>query len=437
MLKRKIIKQLENWKNKEKKKPLVLYGQRQAGKTYACRMLGKEYSSYIELNFLETPSLRNIFTGDLDITTLIQNISFISNYKFIPHETLIVFDEIQECPQAITSLKFWCEDGRFDVIGTGSALGMNYDNNQSYPVGYVEYLKMYPLDFEEFLWANSIDEDQIASLKNCFDHFEKVPSFIHDKMMHLLRLYMVLGGMPEVVQKYISTNNLSEADSVQKQIYLGYINDIARFADPNIKIKAEKCFKSIPLQLSKENHKFQYKEVEHNGTARKFESSIDWLENAYFVKQVNLVTSLSYPLHSVENNFRIYTSDIGLLIAYYDFQLKNAILNDRSFSSSNSNIILKSTKGGLYEALVADMLIKKGYEHLYFYKPTESLEIEFLIENKDGVIPIEVKAGRAKAISLNTVLENPDIAYGYKFCSQNVGKEGKKITMPLYMLMFL
>ena len=441
MLRRKIHQQLLDWKVKKKKKSLIISGARQVGKTFIIREYSKEYGSFIELNFLENPSLISVFSGDLDVETLLTNLSFyFKKSAFIPGDTLILFDEAQECPQAITSLKFWTSDGRFDVIATGSALGMNYNIPTSYPVGYVEYLDMYSLDFEEFLWANQISDQQIDLLKYHFTERKKVPVFLHEKMMDYLRLYMVIGGMPEVVDTYIQTHDLSEADARQRTIYRDYLYDIARFAQSDIKIKAENCYKSIPLQLSKENHKFQYKIVEHKGTARKFKSSLDWLENAHFIKTVYNVSSLSSPLEAftIQDNFRLYPTDIGLLICYYDFALKKAILEDKTISDLPQSLILKTAKGGLYEALAADFLIKRGYQHIFFYKPVNStLEIEFLITNQDGIIPIEIKAGRSKTNSLDILLNQASIPFGYKMADQNIGVSEKKITLPLYMLMFL
>ena len=441
MLKRKVYYQLLQWKEKQAKKCLIISGARQVGKTTIVREFSKNYTSFIELNFLESPSLKSIFSGDLDVETLIANLSFaIKNVAFIPSDTLILLDEAQECPNAITSLKFWSLDGRFDVIATGSALGLNYNVPTSYPVGYVEYLDMFSMDFEEFLWANAVTDQQIALLKSHFIQRKPLPSFLHEKMMEYLRYYMVIGGMPEVVNTYTQTHNLFAADQIQRTIYRDYLFDIARFANSDVKIKAENCYKSIPLQLSKENHKFQYKIVEHKGTARKFESSLDWLENAHFIKLIYNVSTLAYPLESfsIRENFRIYPKDIGLLICYYDFELKKAILEDKKIDTLPESLILKTSKGGLYEALAADFLIKRGTEHLFFYKQTGStLEIEFLLSTPEGIIPIEIKAGRSKTNSLDVILNDANIPFGYKMADQNIGIHGKKITMPLYMLMFI
>lgn len=441
MLERKVTRKLLNWKQKSERKSLVISGARQIGKTYSVRAFGKAYYDFfVELNFIEHPEYKMIFEGDLDVDTLLLNMSlYISDVKFVPGKTLILLDEVQECPQAVTSLKFWTQDNRYDVIATGSGLGMNYRQESSYPVGNVEYIDMYSLDFEEFLWANGVSVGVIDKVWECFDKKIPVPQALHVKLLEYLQRYMVIGGMPEVVNTYIETNNLKNVDEVQRRLYRDYIVDIAHYAAPDIQIKAEKCYRSIPAQLTKENHKFQYSQVESKGTAPKFGDSLDWLVNAYMLMPVYNVKRIEYPLESYkeENNFRMYPTDIGLLMAGFDFGLKKALIEDTAIEEKSLNIMLGTAKGGLYEALVADMLIKKHPDKLYFYKDIKSTsEIEFLITNEDGVIPIEVKAGKKKANSLGQLLESGKCKYGYKLASQNVGVAGKKITLPLYMLLF-
>lgn len=443
MLKRKIYNQLLDWKSREYHKSLIITGQRQIGKTYVIEeMFEKEYTSFISLNFMSEKNLRAIFDGDLDVDQMIINISLAKpGCEFIPGETLILFDEIQECPNAITSLKFWTEDGRFDVIGMGSSLGINYKDNVSYPVGKVEYLNMYSLDFEEFLWAMGVSENSIDSLKKHFYTLEKINTAVDEKMWEYLRLYMAIGGMPEVVQEYVETKNIEQVHSIQSRLITDYKNDIAHYANPTMKIKAEQCYNSIPYQLSKENHKFQYKEVERNGSAAKFGSSLDWLKNQLLVMEVKGLKTIEYPLESFadETNFRIYPTDIGILVGMFDISLKRALIEDKIIENPSPGLILGTAKGGLYEALAADMLYKRGYSKLFFYKHEKSTsEIEFIIQKDDKIVPIEIKAGRGKANSLVNLLENNNyLDVGYKMSSQNVGKNSKLVTMPLYMLTFM
>lgn len=441
MLSRKILNELMLWKEKEKHKSLIIYGARQVGKTFAVREFGKSYDYFVELNFIENPEYKKIFEDALDVDTMKINIStYIPKAHFDDGKTLILLDEIQECGGALQSLKFWTDDGRYDVVATGSALGMNYKQDISYPVGNVEYIDMHSLDFEEFLWANNINDDVLSLLFKCFNNVEKVPTAIHDKMVTLLKQYMVIGGMPEAVQAYVDSKNIKEADEIQRRIYRDYLNDIAHFAPANIRLKAQNCYKSIPIQLTKDNHKFQYGVVEKKATATKFETSIEWLNAAFITKPVFLTKRIEYPMKAYvdETNFRLYTTDIGMLFAGFDFSLKQMILSDGALEDKALNIMLGTAKGGLYEALAADMLIKRGYHDIYFYKDVKSTaELEFLIEYEDGILPIEIKAGRKKANSLNNVLKMDSIIKGYKLSLQNVGCVDKKITMPLYMLMFL
>lgn len=443
MLKRKILDDLIKWKNKKNHKSLIITGQRQIGKTYVIdKMFSKEYKSYISFNFVLQNDAKDIFNGNLDIDTLINNIkAYNTSFKLIENNTLILLDEIQECDNAITALKTFTEDGRFDVIGMGSSLGINYSSKKSYPVGKVEYINMYSLDFEEFLWALNVDSDLILELRKYYVSKKRIPDVLNIKMWEYLRLYMVIGGMPEVVDEYVNSKDLSIVHNIQTRLLNDYSKDIARFATGSEKIKAQKCYDTIPLQLTKENHKFQYKEVENKATSTKFFSSVDWLKNQLLVVKINNLKSITYPLDSYQDddNFRLYPSDIGMLIGKYDESLKKAIINDKKIENKSSSLLLRTAKGGLYEALAADMLYKSGYSKIYFYKHEKNTsEIEFIIQKGDDIVPIEIKAGREKANSLKNILnDNEYISYGYKMSSNNIGVNGKLITMPLYLLMFV
>lgn len=445
MLERKIMSKLLDWKDKSRNKCLVINGARQVGKTFIVEEFAKiNFDSYVVLNFIENSDLKEIFEGSLSSLEIISSIGlFFRDFRLMEGNTLIFIDEIQECPNAITALKFLAKDQRIRVIASGSILGINYKNPEtlkSYPVGYVEYIDMHSLDFEEFLWALGIDKSLIGKVKNYFINREKVPNAINSKLLEYLKMYMVVGGMPEVVDNFILNMDYSLADKIQRNIYRDYIADIARYSNPDIKIKAEKCYKSISYQLSKENHKFQYSAVEPKGTKRKFENSIDWLINANLVMPVRNVGFIEYPLksHSIDDNLRLYPTDIGLLICTYDYSLKKSIIKDQSLEDVPQDIVLKTAKGGLYEALIADMLIKSGKDDMFFYRNEQgTVEMEFLIENSEGVIPIEVKAGRKKSKSLSNILKKEDIKYGIKLSFQNVGYKDKKLTLPLYMAMWL
>lgn len=445
MLRRKINQDLLKWKNSKNKKCLFLEGSRQIGKTYSIKEFAKEnYESFIELNFIENSSLINIFNGALDSDSIIMQIGlYIPGTKIINGKTLLFLDEVQECSEAITSLKFLSQDKRFDVICSGSALGIKYKTHTSYPVGQIEHLNMYPLDFEEFLWALNIDESVIDTIKgfaNNKKYDKSVPLAIHEKMQMYLQQYLILGGMPEVIQSFVDTQDYYVADHIQRNIYQDYINDIARYANPDIKIKTEMCYKSIPNQLAKDNHKFQFGKVIKRSNAATFETSLDWLMASQIVIPVFNINSFEYPLSSfeIDNNFRMYHNDTSFLMSTYSYELKQLLIQDSSIERKDNNLILGAAKGGIYEAFAASILNKKGINNLHFYKSESgTVEIEFVIETKDGIVPIEIKAGRSGTKSLNTILQNKSIPYGYKFSSQNIGIQDKKITMPLYLLPFI
>lgn len=429
MLRRKIYDKLLAWKNnKGKKDAILLRGVRQCGKTYIVREFGKrEYKNFIEINFIERPDMQAVFSGNLDVDNMVQQIKLsMPGCQFIPGETLLFLDEIQDVPNARTSLKFWTQDGRFDCIASGSLLGMDYKNEVSIPVGYEQQLIMRTLDFEEFIWALGAEVNLKEMLAPYVDGVKRVPEAMHNSLNKYLQEYMVVGGLPEVVDTYIATKDFYQVHLLQEKILRDYQDDIAKYALNQDKIKAKQCFLSIPRQLSKENHKFQYSVVEKKATARKFTSSLDWLHNAGLIDFAYNVNSLWFPLkaHVKEDQFRVYLCDIGLLVAMYGYQLKIALLSDA---------LEGPAKGGIYESLVADILAKRG-EELYYYKKEDStLEIEFILERDCKLVPVEVKARKGSTRSLNELLKMDNIERGYKLTAQNTGVVEKKITLPLYM----
>lgn len=437
MLQREAEHEIEAYLNSDEKKCLLVRGARQVGKTFTIRKAGQEWAkSYIEINFLESPGMKDIFSGDLDMNTLLLNFSlYLPEKKFIPGATVLFLDEIQECPEAVTSLKFWAADGRFRVIASGSMLGLDYKRPGSYPVGSIHYLDMYPLRFQEFLLNMGTGAQVMDVLRHSFATAEPVPEAVHKRVMQYFRLYMVIGGMPEVVQKWLDTRNMAAVDERQRALLTDYRHDIAHYAPPAEKIKAEACYFSLPDQLSKENHKFQYSAVEKGGTARKFGNTLEWLVSADLVRLCRNVTTPEFPLKSFvqKGQFRVYPGDIGLLIAMYDYSVKTALVSEDQESRT-----LGQAKGGLYEALIADCLIKNGHKELYYYKnETAKLEIEFLLPSADGVLPVEVKAGNNRSRSLDRVLQKGNLPRGYKLVAGNAGRTDNKITLPLYMAMFL
>lgn len=435
MLNRKIITDIKRWIDARNKKCLIVQGARQTGKTYIIEHFAKEYyEELLEINFKQMPSAADIFSGDLTVDNMLMAMRFrFPDKKIIPGKTLIFFDEIQECQEAITSLKFWALDNQYDVIASGSLLGIDYNRASSYPVGYVDYLRMHGLDFEEFLWALGVAEEQILSLRGLIQSNTVVPEAIHNQLMNYYRQYVAIGGMPEVVQKYVDTRDFREVDKIQKSLLQGYQYDIAHYATAEEKVKAEKCYLTLSKQLlDKENHKFQYKEIEHGARAQKYASSIEWLIRADIIHISRLVTNICYDLddYARDDFFRAYATDLSLLAAMRDFSLKQHIVE---------NTLSGNTKGGIYECAVVNSLFQKGYS-LYFYKnETNKREVDVIIQKEGVVIPIEIKSGNTRATSLKSIMKNnDDISVGYKFADSNigVGEEGI-ITLPLYMAAFI
>ena len=434
-LKRKADQWLDDWKSRPDHNPVIVRGPRQVGKTETIRRFAKtHYENVVEINFVERPAYRQILADGPSADAVLLNLSRIDpRRRFLPGKTLLFFDEIQACPDIATTLKFFRQDGRFDVIASGSLLGIDYKRPTSYPVGYVSYLRMFALDFEEFLWAKGIDAQMIGALRLFFINRQMVPEAVNRQMMDLFRVFVSIGGMPEVVQSYIDTGFFTEPYKRQQELLQGYYYDIAHYAPAAEKIKAENCYRSIARQLlAKENHKFQYKEVEKKGAARKYGSSIDWLIAADMAVKCFNVTSPEKELedYEISDNFRVYTTDIGMITGARNFSLKQDIIEAR---------ILGNTAGGIYEAAIADVLIKKGLPLHFLKDDQKNLEIEFLAEIGEGIVPIEVKAGRNKATSMIRMMKkHPEIRTAYKFTDGNVGVSNEGVvTMPHYMAMFL
>ena len=435
VMRRKISDELKKWSALKDRKCLIVQGARQVGKTYSIERFAEEnYEEVIEINFKEIPSAAEIFAGDLSVDAMIMAMRFrFPDKKILPGKCLIFLDEIQECQEAITSLKFWATDNRYDVIASGSLLGIDYKRASSYPVGYVDYIKMNGMDFEEFLWGLGVTDDMIDTLRGYLHKKEVVPEAINTQMMNYYRHYIATGGMPEVVKKYLESKDFREVDRVQRSLLQGYQYDIAHYANAEEKVKAEKCYLSLAKQLlEKENHKFQYKEIEHGGRAQKYYSSIEWLLRADIISLCKAVTDVRYDLddYARDDFFRAYTTDLSLLVAMKDFTLKQHIAE---------NTLSGNTKGGIFECAIADALYKNGYS-LYFYKnETTKRELDFIIQKEGKVIPIEVKSGNTRAASLKSFIKNKDdVEFGYKFIDGNIGVNDEGIiTLPLYMATFV
>lgn len=440
MIKRKMYKYLINWKQKKDKSALIIKGARQVGKSYLVREFGRnEYEGYIEINFLKNPLYKNIFKGDLSAEEIFKRLSaYIPNLKIIPFKTLLFLDEIQVCAEARTAVKFLVEDGSVDVISSGSLLGLSYleddDKNvtepTSLPVGYEEQITMYSLDFEEFLWAKGYNDDAIAYLKDFYISNKEVPKELNDKYLELFREFMIVGGMPEVVQTFIDTNNFQEASKIQGKILADYQDDISKHAKGQEKIKVRQCYDSIPKQLAKEYKKFQYSVVEKGKTSKKYGGSIKWLCDSSLVNKCSNVNEAYIPLlaYEMDDQFKLYLNDTGLLLYLYGPETKLAILN---------NTLKGNAKGGIYENIISESLLKRGYKLYYYKTQNSSMKIEFVIEKNGEVIPIEVKAGNDSTPSLNSFINKYHPKVSYKFVNGNVGFLDGKKTLPHYMVMFI
>lgn len=445
MLKRKFYNTLIQWRKEKKNECLLVSGARQIGKTFIIEQFGKEnYKSYIYLNFVQNPEQKNIFEGSLKPEEIYKKLSlYVENVNLIPGDTLIFIDEIQVCPKARTSFKFLAIDNQFDVIASGSLLGIEYNQKIqdeeiqkeiSIPVGYEREIKMYSLDFEEFLWANGITQEAINSLREYFEKRQKVPGTdsdgINGKYLKLLREYMVVGGLPEVVNTFLETSNFQSVYNAQQKIFKAYEDDIEHYAKNTEKPKIKACYNSIPRQLAKEYTKFQYKTIEKNATAKKYNNAIAWLEDAGLVCCVKNVSLPVMPLKAYEQieNFKLYTCDIGLTTSMYGFETQKALL---------TKTLKGSAKGGIYENLIFDILYKRGFSLNYYKRSDSSQEIEFLFEQNGSVIPVEVKSKKGETESLNGFIKEFNPPYAYKLIDGNLGESEQKISLPQYMVIFI
>lgn len=439
MLRRKVYQALLDWKNDHDHTCLMVKGARQVGKTFIIREFGKnEYQSFIEINFIKQKELKGIFEGTLDADSIYKRMTArINGIKLIPGSTLIFLDEIQNCGSARTAIKFLAEDGRFDVISSGSLLGLTYGEDddkdveepESVPTGYEDFITMYSLDFEEFLWAEGYDDKAISALKSYYTNNETVPGTVNDKYEELFREHIVVGGMPEVVAAYSRDHDFNIVARIQNRILTDYRFDISKHAKGAEKTKVMACYEAIPKQLAKELKKFQYTTVEKGKTRKKYGGSVRWLIDSALVHACYNTHEGNIPLmaNAIDEQFKLYINDTGLLCAMYGFETKKAILD---------KTIRGNAKGGIYENIIAESLVKKGYR-LYYHKPDDDHELEFLVEKDGNVIPIEVKAGNTATVSLNNFIKKYRPPVAYKLIDGNLGVAGTKATLPHYMVMFL
>jgi len=432
VLKRKIEQELLDWKNSPERTPLIIKGCRQCGKTYSVRAFAKKYYKHeVYLNFFKNPDYSSIFEGSLEIDDLIIMMSALLGPEaiFEPGNTVIIFDEIQECPEARTALKFFKEDGRFDVIGTGSLLGVRGYGKQpkSVPVGSESLIEMHPLDFEEFLWANGITPEIIDKLREYLNEEKPVPEALHGKMHQLLLQYTVVGGMPEVVKLFVSTKQMNRVLALQRDIVHSYEDDMVKYAEDGDKSLIRECFQSIPKQLSRENKKFQYSAVRKGATASRFRGSLQWIEDAGIISRCYNLDLPELPLdgNAINEIFKVYMKDTGLFVSMLEDGTQYDILKGN----------LYGYKGAIFENLMADILAKMGRK-LYYYHKDSGLEIDFVTRYRGGATLIEVKATTGNAKSVKTLLAHPEkyhVSGAIKLGEYNIGRADRILTLPLYM----
>ena len=433
-LKRKIDDYLIEWKKDKNRLPLIIKGARQIGKTNAIRNFGNNnYKTFIEINFALQPQFKTIFEDGFEVDNIIKNITLkIPEVEIIAHNTLIFFDEMQECVSTATSLKAFNEDGRYDVICSGSLMGINYKEIESNSVGNKEDYVMRSLDFEEFLWAKGYKNEQIEDLYKYMVNLKPLNEMQYNVLMSNFKDYMIVGGMPAIVSRFIENKNFSGILKMQKQILLDYEEDITKYAGSLDKTKILNCYRKVPVFLGNENKKFQISKIASGARNREYVGVIEWLENAGIVNVSYAMEQACLPLKGNYNpdNYRLYFADTGLLIGSLDEEVQDDLRNNEN---------MNTYKGALYENIVGDMLVKEGYD-LYFYKDdSKKIKMDFMIRDKNSLIPVEVKANNNSTVSLNNLINSSaykDIKYGIKLCNKNIGFNGKFYTFP-YSLTFL
>lgn len=436
MLKRKIDKYLEEWKASVDKKPLIVKGARQVGKTASIRYFGeKYYNNIVEINFALQPKYKQIFADGYEVDSIIKNITLLNpTLVFVPHETLLFFDELQEYPDCATSLKSFKQDGRYDVICSGSLMGLYYQQIESNSVGYKTDYEMYSLDFEEFLWAKGYDEHFINDLYQHMVELKPLSNMQMDVLGGLFSDYMILGGMPEVVNRYIESGQFSGLLQLQRQLLQDYEEDITKYASGFDKAKVLAVYRHITTFLAAENKRFQVTKIARGARNREYIGAVEWLANAGII---NICYCLQTPSLPLKGNYdaklyKVYYRDTGLLIASLDEEAQEDLRANRNFGTY---------KGAIFENIVADMLAKQGYDLYYYRSESPSLEMDFFVRDAQSLIPVEVKAKDNATVSLNRLISSDkekydDIQYGIKLCNKNIGFNGKFYTFP-YFLTFL
>lgn len=436
MLKRKMEQKLLEWKHTKNHKPLIIKGCRQCGKTFSVLEFAKKhYKHVVYLNFFENPDYASVFAGSLEVDNLVMLLSALLGGEavFEAGETVLVLDEIQDCPEARTALKFFHKDGRYDVIGTGSLLGVKGYGKEpkSIPVGSETVLDMYPLDFEEFLWANGIEAPVIDLLRKKLKDEAPVPEALHKRMKQILLQYTVVGGMPEAVQIFVDTKRMDTVLRIQRDIIRSYEDDMVKYAQREDKSRIKECFQSIPKQLSKENKKFQYSVIKKGSAAAKYAGSLQWIEDAGIISRCYNLSIPELPLdgNAKEDVFKVYMKDCGLFVSMLEDGTQYDILQGN----------LYGYKGAVFENLIADIFAKMGRRLYYFHKDS-GLEVDFVIRYHGACTLVEVKAVSGNTKSTRTILNHPEkyhVGGAIKLGDYNIGRAERILTLPLYMAFLL
>ena len=442
MFYRKIIEEIKNWEEslKIKKRALVIKGLRQIGKTTIVKSYCEKKYKYVNyINFMDNKSVKKIFNKDLNVDNIIRDLSAsFTNFKFVPNETVFIFDELQECANARSAIKPFMIDGRFDIVATGSLLGLrgyNKKTSKGIPTGYEYFLNMFPMDFEEYLYAKGINKDLIEYIKDCFSNKKQVSENVNNEFMNYFKEYLCVGGMPDAVNTFLLTSDLNQVYDVQKNILEQYKDDFGKHLDEDEILTFNKSeltrimevYNSIPSQLAKENKKFQYSLINKDAKSREYITPIIWLEEFGLIKRCFNVNPLELPLdgNKKESSFKLYVCDTGLFVA----------MNEKGITNNIINGDLQIYKGAVFENIIADAFCKMG-KNLYYYSKNNSLELDFVISKDNLVVPIEVKGTNGKSKSLKEVITNSkysSIKYGYKLVDGNIGFNDNIITLPLYM----
>lgn len=434
VLKRKAEKEIRRFLESKDKKSLLVEGVRQAGKSYLIEKLGKEYfKNFIKIDFLSDNLSKNIFTTASDVNDIISRLSLLSDVKLEKGETLFFFDEVQECKEAITAIKYLVQEGSYKYILSGSLLGVELYNVKSMPVGYMDSIEMFPLDFEEFAIANGVQENIISSLKDSFENKTKVDEFIHEAMIRLFRLYLIVGGMPGVVVKYLENRNIADAVREQENIIKRYKEDIVKYESTDKKLRITKVFDALPGELNDPNKRFVLAHIEKEAKHDRYEISFEWLKAAGVAIPVYNAEEPLLPLRLSERStlFKLFLSDVGLLCSMYADSIQLRLLSGE----------VDINYGAVYENFVAQELRAHGFERLYYFNSRKQGEVDFIISHNGIVIPLEVKSGNdyTKHHALDRILSNPkyDLKNAIVLSNANVIVDNSITYYPIYMMMFI